>query len=275
MGVEGNGSVRRPGQGSGRELLRVVLLLAVLSAATAEAPKHQAEGDSANTLPVNVTIHVGKRVQFLCGAPKGNPLDFHKFEGRCVVPPGSRAAWAVNSTDMSHNGYKFKCRLSDDRHSVAILTVYDDASSFGIIIGCTVGGFFTTLLFFAVAFRVIKKSERLQQCFTVQPPWPLEPSVSVSVLKMGHFTLLMVSAVFFALFVETEANYERLRIAGLVFSGLLFIAGISVIMLFFALFVETEANYERLRIAGLVFSGLLFIAGISVIIKPEEDSSEI
>uniref|UniRef100_A0A3P8VWG9 Uncharacterized protein n=1 Tax=Cynoglossus semilaevis TaxID=244447 RepID=A0A3P8VWG9_CYNSE len=34
----------------------------------------------------------------------------------------------------------------------------------------------------------------------------------------------------------------------------------------FSLFLETEANYERLRIAGLVCAFLLMIGGLSVII---------
>ncbi|XP_049585443.1 FXYD domain-containing ion transport regulator 11 [Syngnathus scovelli] len=56
-----------------------------------------------------------------------------------------------------------------------------------------------------------------------------------SELKMGHFTLLAVIAVLFSLFAETEAgafvyNYERLRIAGLICSGFLFIGGLAVIL---------------------------------------------
>uniref|UniRef100_A0A3Q3IMF0 FXYD domain-containing ion transport regulator n=1 Tax=Monopterus albus TaxID=43700 RepID=A0A3Q3IMF0_MONAL len=34
----------------------------------------------------------------------------------------------------------------------------------------------------------------------------------------------------------------------------------------FTLCVETEANYERLRIGGLVITGLLLVGGISVLL---------
>ncbi|XP_061919515.1 FXYD domain-containing ion transport regulator 11 [Entelurus aequoreus] len=52
---------------------------------------------------------------------------------------------------------------------------------------------------------------------------------------MGNLTLVAVIAVLFTLFTETEAsafvyNYERLRIVGLVCSGLLFIGGLCVLL---------------------------------------------
>ncbi|KAG7475389.1 FXYD domain-containing ion transport regulator 11-like [Solea senegalensis] len=59
--------------------------------------------------------------------------------------------------------------------------------------------------------------------------------VSSVVLKMGHLNFVAMMAVLFTLFVETEANpfvynYERLRIAGLVFAFLLVIGGFSVLV---------------------------------------------
>uniref|UniRef100_A0A3Q3KGX0 FXYD domain-containing ion transport regulator n=1 Tax=Mastacembelus armatus TaxID=205130 RepID=A0A3Q3KGX0_9TELE len=45
----------------------------------------------------------------------------------------------------------------------------------------------------------------------------------------------------------------------------------------FSLFVEAEANYESLRIGGLVCTGLLVAGGVSVLLckKVEDGSSEI
>ncbi|XP_061632699.1 FXYD domain-containing ion transport regulator 11 isoform X2 [Phyllopteryx taeniolatus] len=60
---------------------------------------------------------------------------------------------------------------------------------------------------------------------------PLYSSVQVSqVLKMGHLTFVAVMAVLFTLFNETEANYERLRIAGLICAGLLVIGGVGILL---------------------------------------------
>ncbi|XP_078143433.1 FXYD domain-containing ion transport regulator 11 [Centroberyx gerrardi] len=52
---------------------------------------------------------------------------------------------------------------------------------------------------------------------------------------MGHFTVVALMAVLFALFTETEANpfvynYERLRIAGLICACLLMIGGVGVVL---------------------------------------------
>eukprot|EP00066_Takifugu_rubripes_P014423 XP_011603689.1 PREDICTED: putative FXYD domain-containing ion transport regulator 8 [Takifugu rubripes] len=51
---------------------------------------------------------------------------------------------------------------------------------------------------------------------------------------MGHLNVVAVLAVLFSLLVETEANpfvynYDRLRIGGLIFAGLLVIGGLSLI----------------------------------------------
>ncbi|XP_054638465.1 FXYD domain-containing ion transport regulator 11-like [Dunckerocampus dactyliophorus] len=59
--------------------------------------------------------------------------------------------------------------------------------------------------------------------------------ITSAVLKMGHLTLVAVIAVLFSIFTETEAsafvyNYDRLRIVGLVCSGLLFIGGLGVLL---------------------------------------------
>uniref|UniRef100_A0A3B4UCQ2 FXYD domain-containing ion transport regulator n=1 Tax=Seriola dumerili TaxID=41447 RepID=A0A3B4UCQ2_SERDU len=45
----------------------------------------------------------------------------------------------------------------------------------------------------------------------------------------------------------------------------------------FSLFMETEANYERLRIGGLVCASFLVAGGLGVLLckKAEDDSSEI
>ncbi|XP_077382730.1 FXYD domain-containing ion transport regulator 11 [Festucalex cinctus] len=52
---------------------------------------------------------------------------------------------------------------------------------------------------------------------------------------MSHLTLVAVIAVLFTLFTETEAsafvyNYERLRIVGLICSGLLFFGGVGILL---------------------------------------------
>ncbi|XP_049439008.1 FXYD domain-containing ion transport regulator 11 [Epinephelus fuscoguttatus] len=52
---------------------------------------------------------------------------------------------------------------------------------------------------------------------------------------MGHLNVVAVMAVFFSLFMETEANpfvynYERLRIAGLICACLLFAGGLTIIL---------------------------------------------
>ncbi|XP_067365471.1 FXYD domain-containing ion transport regulator 11 [Channa argus] len=59
--------------------------------------------------------------------------------------------------------------------------------------------------------------------------------VSSVMLKMGHFTLVVILAVLFTLFMEAEANpfvynYERLRIGGLVCTGLLVAGGLTVLL---------------------------------------------
>ncbi|XP_074508562.1 FXYD domain-containing ion transport regulator 11 [Sebastes fasciatus] len=47
---------------------------------------------------------------------------------------------------------------------------------------------------------------------------------------MEHLTVVAVIAVLFTLFMETEANYERLRIGGLVCASLLFAGGLTVLL---------------------------------------------
>uniref|UniRef100_A0A8C6NLA9 Uncharacterized protein n=1 Tax=Nothobranchius furzeri TaxID=105023 RepID=A0A8C6NLA9_NOTFU len=42
--------------------------------------------------------------------------------------------------------------------------------------------------------------------------------------------MLFVLAVLFSLFMEAEANYERLRIGGLIFTGLLIAGGVGTLL---------------------------------------------
>ncbi|CAL8248412.1 unnamed protein product [Lota lota] len=102
-----------------------------------------------------------------------------RYRGECKDDQKDLVAvWSIVATKLSDNDIYVICQLRN-QSSVAALTIYD-SNSFAIIIGCTIGGFLTTLLFFGAIFRIIRRSERLQQCFR----GPVEVEDDVTMVTM-------------------------------------------------------------------------------------------
>ncbi|TRY82746.1 hypothetical protein DNTS_005498, partial [Danionella cerebrum] len=58
---------------------------------------------------------------------------------------------------------------------------------------------------------------------------PLIPLSRLGGVKMSQLTELVLLTVFLALFSQAEANYEALRIGGLIFTGLLVAGGVGIL----------------------------------------------
>ncbi|XP_030227344.1 uncharacterized protein LOC115554679 isoform X1 [Gadus morhua] len=207
MCVEGRRNEGRLGEGSGRDLMRVGGLVVVLSLIVSSS------GASPNSPgislpPVNVSVATGKRAEFSCGmanslnkmlkftmyAPKKNlsitcvgdqteatEVNFDRYFGECKGEPNNLlAVLSIVDAKLSDNGIYVRCQ-SLEESSAAFLNVEEPSNSFGIIIGCTIGAFITTLLVFGALFHVIRGSEKLQQCF--RGPVEVEEDITMATVE--------------------------------------------------------------------------------------------
>ncbi|CAL8355799.1 unnamed protein product [Arctogadus glacialis] len=161
--------------------------------------------------PVNVSVATGARAEFRCGmanslnktlnftmyAPEknlsitcvGNRKDakemvhFVRYFGECKGEQNNPlAVWSFVDAQLSDNGIYVRCQFLEES-SAAFLNVYEPSGSdnFGIIIGCTIGAFITTLLVFGALFHVIRGSEKLQQCF--RGPVEVEEDITMATVE--------------------------------------------------------------------------------------------
>lgn len=165
------------------------LLLAVLQMGTPSSAQNT-EALGYRTRPVDVTVAVGERVEFRCGVPKASPnitFTFYRSQGnfsltcphgfvedipqalygRCEMQNGeSLAVWTLRGTSYSDNGTRVVCQqLNNPTATAAILHVYDNGSNHDILIGCTIGAFFGTLLVFGLSYTMLQRSETVRKCF--------------------------------------------------------------------------------------------------------------
>ncbi|XP_059921966.1 uncharacterized protein LOC132468249 isoform X2 [Gadus macrocephalus] len=161
--------------------------------------------------PVNASVATGKRAEFICGmanslnktlnftmyAPKKNlsitcvgdqteateKVNFDRYFGECKGEKNNpRAVLSIVDAKLSDNGIYVRCQFLQES-SAAFLNVYEPSgsNSFGIIIGCTIGAFITTLLVFGALFHVIRGSEKLQQCF--RGPVEVEEDITMATVE--------------------------------------------------------------------------------------------
>ncbi|XP_062255565.1 uncharacterized protein LOC133965165 [Platichthys flesus] len=178
-----------------------LLLLALLQTPTPSAAQNTTTTTSSpstpspaplsySTRPADVTVAVGEPAVFSCGVPEASPsLSFTLYSshgnytlmcpnghledipqalyGSCDVKDGeSLAVWALRGTSFSDNGTRVVCKQSADPDSLAaVLHVYDNGTSYAVLIGCTIGGFFGILLVFALSYGLLWRSDSFQRCF--------------------------------------------------------------------------------------------------------------
>nr|XP_019946777.1 PREDICTED: uncharacterized protein LOC109632095 [Paralichthys olivaceus]XP_019946778.1 PREDICTED: uncharacterized protein LOC109632095 [Paralichthys olivaceus] len=146
-----------------------------------------------STRPADVTVAVGEPAWFSCGVPEASPsLSFtfygshgnytlicpndhledipEALYGNCEVKNGeSLAVWTLRGTSFSDNGTRVVCRRSEDPDSLAaVLHVYDNGTSYAILIGCTIGGFFGLLLVCGLSYTMLWRSDSFRKCFRVK-----------------------------------------------------------------------------------------------------------
>ncbi|CAG12871.1 unnamed protein product [Tetraodon nigroviridis] len=142
------------------------------------------------TRPENVSVAVGEAAAFRCGVPESSPsVTFHFYGshgsysitcphgqvedvpqalyGSCSLKNGElMASWTLKGTSLSDNGTRVTCQGSKGAEApAAILLVYDNGTSFSILIGCVIGGFFGTLLVAGLAFIMLQNSESVNSFF--------------------------------------------------------------------------------------------------------------
>ncbi|XP_026229297.1 uncharacterized protein LOC113171132 [Anabas testudineus] len=150
------------------------------------------------TLPVDVTVAEGESVAFGCGVAAASPNFTFTFYGsqrtynltcpngyveaipqslygRCDMKNGeSLAVWILNRTSISDNGSRVVCQQPNNpkAHSAVLHVNAEETSAFNIVsnnyailIGCTVGGFFATILVFGLLYILLQRSESFQKCF--------------------------------------------------------------------------------------------------------------
>ncbi|XP_030013210.1 uncharacterized protein LOC115435136 [Sphaeramia orbicularis] len=142
------------------------------------------------TRPSDVVAAVGESVVFRCGVPKtSSGLSFTLYgshrnytlrcpgdhvedipqalDGSCEIKgPELLAVWTLKGASFSDNRTRVMCHQSANPDAPsAHLVVYDDGSSYSVLIGCTIGGFFGVLLVFGLWFMALQRSETLRTCF--------------------------------------------------------------------------------------------------------------
>nr|XP_020452862.1 uncharacterized protein LOC109958505 [Monopterus albus] len=182
-------------------LLLALLLITALSSAqntltatspVSTAPALNPAAVNYTTWPANVTVAVGQPAVFRCGVPSASPnltFTFYRSQhiynltcpygqveavpqalGSCDMKNGeSLAVWTLWGTSLSDDGAQVVCQQrSGPDAPAAFLHVYsigNVGTSYTTLIGCTIGGFFGTLLVFGVLFLMLWKSETFQRCY--------------------------------------------------------------------------------------------------------------
>ncbi|XP_029306766.1 uncharacterized protein LOC115020877 isoform X2 [Cottoperca gobio] len=178
--------------------LLVLTLLQLTAPSSAENTTTSAPNPVAlsyRTRPADVTVAVGKPAVFRCGVPKastnltftfyGNHRNYsltcpsgyvedipQALYGSCDMKKDELlAVWTLKGTSFSDNGTRVVCQHSENPDApAAVLHVYDDGTSYAILIGCTIGGFFGILLVFGLSYTMLLRSETLQKCFRGKEP---------------------------------------------------------------------------------------------------------
>ncbi|KAI7806409.1 hypothetical protein IRJ41_005522 [Triplophysa rosa] len=142
--------------------------------------------------PQNLTSETGKSVSFQCGVsgmstnerirfsiigPKVNAtltcpgqkttyLPSQSMRAHCETrSSGEVAIWDIAGTSEDDNGTLFLCQVRDLEDRIGFLYVFENAGFYGKLIGYVIGGFLSSLITICVAYILLKRSERIQQCF--------------------------------------------------------------------------------------------------------------
>ncbi|XP_047453604.1 uncharacterized protein LOC125015729 [Mugil cephalus] len=146
------------------------------------------------TRPTDVVVTVGEPAVFRCGVPEASPglrFTFYGSHGNYSLScPGdndvedipqalygsckrengeSLAVWTLKGTSLPDNSTRVVCQQPNNPYAPsAVLLVYDNGTSYALIVGCTIGGFFGILLVFGLLFLMLRESRTLQNCFRVE-----------------------------------------------------------------------------------------------------------
>ncbi|TWW79561.1 hypothetical protein D4764_10G0005910 [Takifugu flavidus] len=117
----------------------------------------------------NVTFRFyGTHGSYSLTCPDGKVEDVPQaLYGSCNVKNGElMAMWTLKGTSFSDNHTRVTCQGPKSTEAPsAFLHVHDKGTSFFILIGCVIGGFFGTLLVAALAYLTLQNSESVQNCF--------------------------------------------------------------------------------------------------------------
>ncbi|XP_051813157.1 uncharacterized protein LOC127536532 [Acanthochromis polyacanthus] len=188
---------KRRGEMRKKKVSRVcLLLLALLHVGTPSSAQNtitaapNSAGLGYRTRPVDVLVAVGEPAEFRCGVPATSPnLTFtfygshgnysltcpqghvedipEALYGSCDMKDGeSLAVWTLRGTSFPDNDTKVVCQQLKNPDAVAaVLHVYDDGTTYSVLIGCVIGGFFGILLVFGLLYAVLYRSESFWKCF--------------------------------------------------------------------------------------------------------------
>ncbi|XP_077577088.1 uncharacterized protein LOC144199369 isoform X2 [Stigmatopora nigra] len=170
-------------------LLILVLIITPLSAQNTTTASTNTSSEI-SIRPVDVSVFVGDPAVFICAVPETSPVvtfalfgDHGNYSltcpggnvndipqaiyGRCQIKKRqSLAVWTIKGTSNTDNHTKVVCQLPNGGDSfTATLRVYDNGRNLAILIGCVIGGFFGSLLVFALSFAILKRSKAFQKCF--------------------------------------------------------------------------------------------------------------
>ncbi|TMS11031.1 hypothetical protein E3U43_020024 [Larimichthys crocea] len=177
--------------GETRKVSRMcLLLLGLLQITTPSSAENNKTSLSYLTRPADIRVPVGDPAVFRCGVPQAAEnltFTFHQSQksynltcpnghneeialglyGTCDQKDGELlAVWNLKGTSFSDNGTTVVCQQSNNPEVlVAVLHVYDDGLSYAILIGCTIGGFFGTVLVAGLTYIMVRRSVTLQECF--------------------------------------------------------------------------------------------------------------
>ncbi|KAM9852692.1 uncharacterized protein ACBR49_005747 [Aulostomus maculatus] len=158
--------------------------------AASTSPREVSPDSSYLTRPADVKVAVGEPAVFYCGVPAASPqvtLSLYGHHGNysltcpgglvedipqalygsCEVREGQLLAmWTFKGTSFHDNSTRVVCQRPNHPDApAAVLYVYDDGTSYAVLIGCTIGGFFGVLLVFALSYTMLQRSETLQTWF--------------------------------------------------------------------------------------------------------------
>lgn len=173
-------------------MLLVALLQLTTPASAQNTPSQNPAALGYSTLPANLTVAVGDPAVFRCASSASSKLTFNLYGSHgnyslnCSENSGNSvedipqalygscegkneevmAVWTIKGTSFSDNGTRVLCQqLNHPDAPPAFLHVYDSGTSYAILIGCTIGGFFGTLLVIGLSYTVLQRSETLQRCY--------------------------------------------------------------------------------------------------------------